>query len=80
MAKIIQRQPKNEDMISYHHGLIRIIVEYELKKHDQIWEQFLHENIFVEGYISEEATLKDDIYEIPPPKTQPKQAPQKPRK
>jgi hypothetical protein len=40
MAQGIQRNPRNIQRSLYHHGFIRIIVEEELKKTNDSWEQF----------------------------------------
>ena len=34
---------ENPNYRLYHHGIIRIIVSAELKKHNKTWEHFLHE-------------------------------------
>ena len=44
MAQRIQRNPRNIERSLYNHGFIRILVDEDLKKTNDSWEQFLSHN------------------------------------
>jgi hypothetical protein len=60
MAKAIQKHPRNEDRILYHHGLIKMIVLYELQRNDTTWEKYLADNGFTDETIREDTSSKSE--------------------
>ena len=54
------RKNKNKERSMYHHGFIKMLVEYELNQREQSWNIFLWEN----GLIPEIG--EDSIQSIPP--------------
>ena len=43
MASQVRKNIENPTHSLYHHGIIKIIILVELKKKNQVWEQFLYE-------------------------------------
>ena len=43
MASQVRKNVENPTHSLYHHGLIKMIILAELKKKNQVWEQFLYE-------------------------------------
>ena len=43
MVSQIRKNVENPTHSMYHHGLIKMIILAELKKNNQVWEQFLYE-------------------------------------
>jgi len=48
MSTTVQKHIGNIDPHLYHHGLIKILIEDQLKKNKDTWEQFLMRNYFQE--------------------------------
>jgi len=48
MCSIVQRNPRNIEPHLYHHGLVKILVEEQLKAKRDTWERFLIRNHFQE--------------------------------
>jgi hypothetical protein len=48
MCSIVQRNPRNIEPHLYHHGLVKILVEEQLKAKRDTWERFLVRNHFQE--------------------------------
>ena len=46
MAKVVHKQEKNIEKSLYHYGFIKMIITYELQKHDLSWQQFVVGNGF----------------------------------
>jgi hypothetical protein len=46
MAKGVQKHEKDMKKSLYHHGLIKMIITYELQKQNLSWQQFLIDNEF----------------------------------
>jgi hypothetical protein len=49
MCSIVQRNPRNIEPHLYHHGLVKILVEEQLKAKRDTWERFLVRNHFEEA-------------------------------
>ena len=49
MCSIVQRNPRNIESHLYHHGLVKILVEEQLKENRDTWERFLVRNHFEEA-------------------------------
>ena len=47
MSAAIKKGPKNIGQSLFHHGLVRMLVERELSKRNQIWDHFLEHNGFM---------------------------------
>jgi len=59
MSTTVQKHIGNIDPHLYHHGLIKILIEDQLKKNKDTWEQFLMRNYFQEpSEAPESSTLK----------------------
>ena len=43
MASQVRKNIENPTHSLYHHGLIKMLILAELKKKDQVWEQFIYE-------------------------------------
>lgn len=48
MCAIVQRNPRNIEAHLYHHGLVKLLVEEQLKSKRDTWERFLIRNHFQE--------------------------------
>lgn len=48
MSVTIQNHPGDVEPHLYHHGLVKILIEKQLKKKKDTWEQFLIRNFFEE--------------------------------
>lgn len=48
MCSIVQRNPRSIEPHLYHHGLVKILVEEQLKAKRDTWERFLVRNHFQE--------------------------------
>ena len=49
MCSIVQRNPGNIESHLYHHGLVKMLVEEQLKANKDTWERFLVRNHFEEA-------------------------------
>lgn len=49
MAKFCRRDHLSSERNLFHHGLIRILVEFQLKKKNNSWESFISRNDFLEN-------------------------------
>ena len=49
MSSIVQRNPRNIEPHLYHHGLVKMLVEEQLKAKRDTWERFLVRNHFEEA-------------------------------
>ena len=47
MSSAIKKGPKNIGRILFHHGLVTMMVERELSKRNQTWDDFLERNSFM---------------------------------
>jgi hypothetical protein len=59
MDKCVHEKLKKVNEISYHHGLIKILIVEELKKRGDNWDAFL----FWNGFASKEDPYKEIPYE-----------------
>jgi hypothetical protein len=48
MSKMVRRNSQNPQSSLYHHGLVKMLVEAELRKINKTWDQFLGENAFID--------------------------------
>jgi len=48
MCAIVQRNPRNVEAHLYHHGLVKMLVEEQLKEKQDTWDRFLIRNHFQE--------------------------------
>ena len=47
MSLAIKKGPKNIGWSLFHHGLVRMLVERELSKRNQTWDDFIEQNGFM---------------------------------
>ena len=47
MSSGIKKGPKNISHSLFHHGLVRILIEKELSKHNRSWDEFIESNGFL---------------------------------
>ena len=45
---MVRRNIQNPQGSLYHHGLVKMLVEFELYKINKTWDQFLGENAFID--------------------------------
>ena len=50
MSSAIKKGPKNIGRSLFHHGLVRMLVERDLSKRNQTWDDFLEHNGFMAFY------------------------------
>jgi len=56
MSTTVQKHIGNIEPHLYHHGLVRILIEDQLKKNKDTWEQFLVRNYFQEPFEAPESS------------------------
>jgi hypothetical protein len=49
MARFYQRDHLSSERNIFHHGLIRVLVEFQLKQNNDSWEEFVKRNHFLEN-------------------------------
>ena len=47
MYYVVKKTVGNQDWTLFHHGLIKVLIQFQLSTIDMSWDQFLVENGFV---------------------------------